>query len=239
MIEIRDLSVSFGGVRALDSLTMTLQDPVVGIIGPNGAGKTTLLNVFSGFVTPSSGSLRAFGTELLAMRPHQRARWGLRRSFQAEQVVDDLSVWDNVRVVLDSAPRGAGGDTRTQVAAALEFVGLAHQARVMGAALNAYERRMVELAKTVVGAPKIVLLDEPGAGLRDDEAARLREIILGIHPRFGATVLLIDHDVELIVATCTSTVVLDFGQLLVVGPTADVLQDARVKAAYLGIEEVE
>jgi len=239
MIEIRDLSVSFGGVHALDSLTMTLKDPVVGIIGPNGAGKTTLLNVFSGFVTPSSGSLRAFGTELLAMWPHERARWGLRRSFQTEQVVDDLSVWDNVRVVLDSAPRVPGTDPRAQISTALEFVGLSRQAGVMGAALNAYERRMVELAKTVVGVPRVILLDEPGAGLRDDEAAMLREIILGIHPRFGATVLLIDHDVELIVATCASTVVLDFGQLLVVGPTADVLRDERVKAAYLGFEELE
>jgi branched-chain amino acid transport system ATP-binding protein len=238
MIEIRDVSVSFGGVRALSNLTVTLDDPVVGIIGPNGAGKTTLLNVFSGFVAPSAGSILAFGADLLAMRPHQRARWGLRRSFQTEQVVDDLSVADNVRAMLDSLKVASRHDREGQIDKALDFVGLTGKANEFGGSLNTYERRMVELAKTLVGSPKIVLLDEPGAGLREAEVDALREAILGIHDRFGAMTLLIDHDVEMIAATCVSTVVLDFGQLLVVGPTADILKDERVKAAYLGIEEM-
>jgi len=239
VIAIRDLSVAFGGVHALNNLSVTLADPIVGIIGPNGAGKTTLLNVFSGFVVPAWGSIDAFGTDLLAMRPHRRARWGLRRSFQTEQVVDDLSVADNVRAMLDSLPSPSRGEREKQIEKALSFVRLDDKADELGAALNTFERRMVELAKTLVGSPRIVLLDEPGAGLREEEVDALRQALLGIHAQFGAMTLLIDHDVEMIAATCVSTVVLDFGELLAVGPTAEVLKDERVKAAYLGIEEVE
>jgi ABC-type branched-subunit amino acid transport system ATPase component len=234
MIEIDAISVAFGGVTALAKVTAALSDPIVGIIGPNGAGKTTLLNVFSGFVAPQSGSIRAFGTDLLALAPYKRARWGLRRSFQTEQVVDDLSVADNVRVMLDPL---TPADKDAEIENALAFVGLSEQRHVMGAGLNAFERRMVEVAKTVVGRPKIVLLDEPGAGLRPHELAALREAILGIHARFGAMTLLIDHDVDLIAATCVSTMVLDFGELIAFGPTPDVLKDPRVRSAYLGVEE--
>jgi len=239
MIEIRKLSVAFGGVHALNNLSVTLADPIVGIIGPNGAGKTTLLNVFSGFVVPVAGSLRAFGADLLAMQPHQRARWGLRRSFQTEQVVDDLSVADNLRAMLDALPPASREDMDGQIAKALAYVRLGDKADEFGAALNTFERRMVELAKTLVGSPRIVMLDEPGAGLREEEVDALRQAILGIHRQFGAMTLLIDHDVEMIAATCMSTVVLDFGELLAVGPTADILRDERVKSAYLGIAEVE
>ncbi len=236
MIEIRDISVAFGGVTALNRVSADLGDAIVGIIGPNGAGKTTLLNVFSGFVAPRSGSIRAFGVDLLAMPAHRRARWGVRRSFQTDQVVDDLTVADNVRVVLDPLPYAATAK-QAEIDRALDFVGLARRHEEPGAALKAFERRLVELAKAVVGAPKIVLLDEPGAGLRPPETALLREAILGIQGRCGAITLLIDHDVELIAATCPSTMVLDFGELLALGPTANVLKDERVKAAYLGVEE--
>jgi branched-chain amino acid transport system ATP-binding protein len=237
MIEIDDISVSFGGVCALSNVSAVLRDPIVGIIGPNGAGKTTLLNVFSGFVAATSGTIRAFDSDLLAMAPHQRARWGLRRSFQTEQVVDDLSVAGNVRVMLDSL-RYSRAERDGEVDRALDFVGLGDKRGELAQGLNAYERRMVELAKTFVGAPKLVLLDEPGAGLRAHEVAALRDVITGIHATFGAMTLLIDHDVDLIAATCVSALVLDFGQAIAFGPTADVLREPRVKAAYLGIEEV-
>jgi branched-chain amino acid transport system ATP-binding protein len=237
MIEIEDISVSFGGVRALSNISAILRDPIVGIIGPNGAGKTTLLNVFSGFVSATTGTIRVFGADVLAMAPHQRARWGVRRSFQTEQVVDDLSVADNVRVMLDSL-RYSAAEREREVAKAIAYVGLSDKGHEPAQGLNAFERRMVELAKTLVGAPQLVLLDEPGAGLRAHEVATLREVIVGIHANFGAMTLLIDHDVDLIAATCVSAMVLDFGELIAFGPTAEVLRDPRVKAAYLGIEEV-
>jgi branched-chain amino acid transport system ATP-binding protein len=234
-VEIRDLSASFGGVQALTGLSVALGPGITGVIGPNGAGKTTLLNVLSGFVAARQGRVTAFGTDLLALPPHRRARWGLRRSFQTEQVVDDLSVADNVRAVLD--PLGLSrADKAAEIAAALAHAGLGARAAAMGAELDGFERRMVEIAKAVAGRPKLILLDEPGAGLAPAEAARLRAVVGAIPARFGAMVLLIDHDVELIAALCPTTLVLDFGRRIAFGPTAQVLRDPAVRAAYLGLE---
>jgi ABC-type branched-subunit amino acid transport system ATPase component len=237
MINIVDLAVEFGGIRPIHNLTVDLTDAIVGVVGPNGAGKTTLLNVFSGFVIPVSGSVTAFGQDLLAMPAHRRAQWGLRRTFQTEQVVEDLTVWDNVAVMLDTV-RLSGRERREQVQSALVMAGLAGSAARLGQELSAYERRRVEIARAIVGRPRLVLMDEPGAGLSQAESEELRVIITAIPNYCGAMVVLIDHDVSLIAATCTSTAVLDFGSLITHGPTEVVLRDERVKAAYLGTEEL-
>lgn len=237
MISIDDVTVTFGGVTALNCLTVILDKPVFGIIGPNGAGKTTFLNVLSGFVTPQSGQITMDGADILRLAPHQRARWGLRRSFQKEQVVDELSVEDNVRVVLDPLPM-SGNDRERALMAALEFVGLSAVRGLNAAGLNAFERRMVEIARCVVGKPRLILLDEPGAGFSQGEVDRLRQIIDGIRAFNSATTLLIDHDVDLIQAVCQDTMVLDFGSLIAVGATAAVLTDPKVRAVYLGMEDV-
>ena len=237
MISIRDITVTFGGVVALNKVTVDLTDPVVGIIGPNGAGKTTVLNVLSGFLTPKTGSINAFGTELLALKPHMRSRWGLRRSFQKEQVVDELSVEDNVGVVLDSLSFSRAERER-HLSAALEFAGLGSIRHERAAGLNAFQRRMTEIARCCAGPARLLLLDEPGAGLSQNEVEILRRTISDIHAFNGATTLLIDHDVDLIQAVCSSTMVLDFGSLVTSGPTREVLSDPRVRAVYLGVEEV-
>ena len=235
MIQIANLSVDFGGVRAVNEVTVTLDQQIVGVIGPNGAGKTTVLNVLSGFIKPTFGSVVAFGQDLLAMPAYQRARWGLRRTFQTEQVVEDLRVWDNVAVMLDPLWQNRT-ERRAQVQAALDYVGLTGSEARLGQNLNAYERRLVEIGRAIVGQPRIVLMDEPGAGLSETERDQLQELIKGIPDRFGAIVVLIDHDVNLIAATCHSTAVLDFGSLIAYGPTRAILQDNKVKAAYLGVE---
>jgi ABC-type branched-subunit amino acid transport system ATPase component len=235
MIQITNLSVDFGGVRAVNEVTVNLNQQIVGIIGPNGAGKTTLLNVLSGFVKPTFGSVLVFDEDLLAMPAHQRARWGLRRTFQTEQVVEDLSVWDNVAVMLDPIWQNRA-ERRAQVQAAVDYVGLTGSEARLGQHLNAYERRLVEIGRAIVGRPRIVLMDEPGAGLSEVERDQLQELIKGIPERFGAVVVLVDHDVNLIAATCHSTAVLDFGSLIAYGPTRVALQDEKVKAAYLGVE---
>jgi branched-chain amino acid transport system ATP-binding protein len=238
MIEIRNLSVDFGGVRALNNLTVALDERIVGVIGPNGAGKTTLLNVLSGFVRPTSGTLAADGENLLALPVYRRARWGLRRTFQTEQVTDDLTVWDNVAVMLDPVPMPAA-QRRAQIQAAIDYVGLSGAARRLGATLNAYERRMCEIARAVVGKPRIVLMDEPGAGLSQREVEALRQVIRSIPARFDAMVVLIEHDVDLIASVCITTAVLDFGTLVAYGPTHEVLKNPQVRAAYLGVEEFD
>ena len=236
MILIENVTVTFGGVTALSHLTVALDKPVFGIIGPNGAGKTTFLNVLSGFVTPRSGRITMDGMDLLRLAPHQRARFGLRRSFQKEQVVDELSVEDNVRVVLDPLAL-SGAERERALMAALEFVGLSALRDIHAAGLNAFERRMVEIARCIVGKPRLILLDEPGAGFSQGEVDRLRQVIDGIRTFNGATTLLIDHDVDLIQAVCEDTMVLDFGSLIAVGATAAVLTDPNVRAVYLGMED--
>lgn len=234
MIRIADLSVAFGGVIALDAVTINMNDDVIGIIGPNGAGKTTLINVLSGFVSPKHGTVEIDGRNLLALAPFERARQGFARSFQKAETVDDLSVEDAVRVVLDPLRMSRAGK-RAAIDAVLDFVGLRAAARVHGAELNPYQLRMTEIARCLVARPRVVLLDEPGGGMSESEVQTLSGIIDAIHGRYGAQVLLIDHDVELIRAVCSETVVLDFGKLIAFGPTATVLADDKVRAAYLGL----
>jgi branched-chain amino acid transport system ATP-binding protein len=233
MIEIKNLTVAFGAVTAIDALDAVLDAPVCGLIGPNGAGKTTLVNVLSGFARAKSGDVLVDGNALLGMSTAQRVRFGLRRSFQTEQVVEDLSAWDNVQAMLDHVPHSLG-EAQDQVHRALEHVNLLDSAAVPGAELDLFRRRMVEVAKAVVGKPRLILFDEPGAGLDERESRLLRDAIAAIPKQFGAQVLLIDHDVDLIADICTQTLVLDFGRRLALGPTRAVLDDPSVRRAYLG-----
>ena len=171
MIEIRGLTVAFGAVTVIDSLDAVLDAPVCGLIGPNGAGKTTLVNLLSGFVQARAGDVRVGGTALLGMDTARRVRFGLRRSFQTEQVVEDLSVWDNVQSMLDHVPhRRDLADA--QVYRALEHAGLLECAAVPGSELDLFRRRMVEVAKALVGVPRLILFDDPGAGLDERESRR-------------------------------------------------------------------
>lgn len=235
MLRVEGVTVRFGGVVALNEVSATFTAPVSGIIGPNGAGKTTLMNVMSGFVTPAAGQITMEGQDLLRLPPHRRAHWGLRRSFQREEIADDLSVFDNVLVQIDHSP---ARDKRHEVARMLDLVGLGGMTDRLGADLNTFERRLTDVAKCLVGQPKVILFDEPAGGLSVDETHRLGALIKAIHGETGAMVVVIDHDVDLIREICTETLVLDFGRRIAFGPTDAVLADPKVKAAYLGTEEV-
>jgi branched-chain amino acid transport system ATP-binding protein len=238
MIEVEELTVRFSGVTPIDRMSVSFPGGTCGLIGPNGAGKTTFFNVLSGFVKPAAGSIRAFGEDLLRMADYKRARWGLRRTFQTEQAIEQLSVFDNVAMIYEHAGiKGAG--RRAEVQAAIDFVGLETPARARVGGLGARERRLVEVARAVVGNPRIVLLDEPGAGLPDEETEHLSSVIQAIPDRFGALVVLVDHDMSLVQACCETTAVLDFGRLIASGPTGEVLRDEHVIRAYLGTEDVE
>ena len=236
MIEVDELTVQFGGVVSLDRMTVTFPTETCGLIGPNGAGKTTFFNVLSGFVTPRSGRVTCDGVDLLAMAHFERARWGLRRTFQTEQAIESLSLYENVLMVQENSKSHAGNN-RQAVMTALELVGLADLAQQRVGTFGARERRFVEVARAVVGTPKVVLLDEPAAGLPDQETETLRAIIANIPVHTGATVVLVDHDMALVQGCCTTTAVLDFGRLLAAGPTAAVLHDRRMMEAYLGVED--
>jgi branched-chain amino acid transport system ATP-binding protein len=240
MIEITDLSVQFGGVKPIDGLTVTLTKPIVGLIGPNGAGKTTLLNVLSGFVTPSRGSVKVDGQLVTGMPAHQRAFMGLRRTFQTDQIAEDLSLKQNVQAIADHVRFDKPGDAEKAVLGAIEFVGLSHRLNRRGSDLSTEERHLAEIAKALIGRPKLVMLDEPGAGMSESESRHLTRVIRDIPAYAKAQVFLIDHDVALISDCCHETMVLDFGKLLALGPTRDVLKDPEVQRAYLGsFDELE
>ena len=238
MIEIKDLTVRFGGVTPLDHMTITFGEGTNGLIGPNGAGKTTFFNVLSGFVRPAEGSVTAFGDDLLTMAHFRRARWGVRRTFQTEQAIEELSIYDNVAMVQEHSSKERIGVRRESVLSAIEFVGLTGNPQTKVGTLGAGERRLVELARAVVGQPRVILLDEPAAGLPEEESVRTSQVIRKIPDELGALVILVDHDMSLVSACCSQTAVLDFGKLIASGDTADVLRNDEVKKAYLGIEAV-
>ena len=236
MIEIANLTVKFGGVTALNDLNITLNEKITGIIGPNGAGKTTLLNAMSGFVELASGDIHLDGKLISDIKPHLRSRIGLARSFQVTQTVDILSVNDNINIGLDYQSV-SNSERQKKVAQVLEYAGLTDCKDVICSELDGSKNRLVELARCLIMSPKVILLDEPAGGFSQEESATLQSMIMNIPDEFGAQVLLIDHDIDLIKALCSESIVLDFGQLIAQGNTEAVLQDPKVKEAYLGISE--
>jgi len=236
VIAVDGLTVRFGGVTSLDAMSVTFKAGTCGLIGPNGAGKTTFFNVLSGCVRPAAGTVHADDEDLLAMADYRRARWGLRRTFQTEQAIESLSVYDNVAMVHEHS-RGGRATRQDDVLGAIRFVGLDVDPEAKVGVLGARERRLVEVARAVVGEPRIVLLDEPAAGLPDEETEHLSRVIRAIPEHMGALVILVDHDMSLVSACCEVTAVLDFGKLIAAGPTAEVLRDEQVIRAYLGTED--
>jgi branched-chain amino acid transport system ATP-binding protein len=228
MIEVKDLTVRYGGVMSLDGMDLLFERGVCGLIGPNGAGKTTFFNVLSGFVRPASGTVTAFGDDLLRMAH-------FRRAFQTEQAISALTVYDNVAMI-NSKLRGSA--RRADILESIEFVGGGVTPWVKVGSLTAGQRRLVEVARAAAGKPRLVLLDEPAAGLPDEETEHLTHVIKNIPAHTGALTILVDHDMSLVSAVCETTAVLDFGKLIASGPTAQVLRDEQVMRAYLGTAEV-
>ena len=236
MIEVSGLTVRFGGVTSLDGMSVTFESGTCGLIGPNGAGKTTFFNVLSGFVRPASGAVKAFDEDLLGMAHFRRARWGLRRTFQTEQAIENLTVYENVAMIHEHS-KLSSSTRQDDVLGAIGIVGLDDVTNTKVRTLGAAQRRLVEVARAIVGKPKLVLLDEPAAGLPEAETSHLGEVIRGIPEHTGAMTILVDHDMSLVSSCCENTAVLDFGKMIASGPTAEVLRNEQVVQAYLGVEE--
>ena len=245
MLELRGVSRHFGGVRAVDNLDLSVAEgEIVGLIGPNGSGKSTTVNVVAGLLGCTSGEILFHGEPLDGLPAHQRLRLGIARTFQNIRLFGSLTVWQNLWVAQNSpedrARRGflsrwLGGESgvRAEIAQLLEFSGLAHKQDELAANLAFGEQRRLELARALAAKPKLLLLDEPAAGMNSEEIGELKLRIQSLRDR-GVTILLIEHVMELVMGVADRIAVLNFGQKIAEGTPAAVQNDAAVKKAYLG-----
>lgn len=245
MLELQAASRHFGGVRALDSLDLTVrQGEIVGLIGPNGSGKSTTVNLIAGLIPLSSGVIRFAGQDLSRVPVHRRLALGIARTFQNIRLFGQLTVWQNLWVAQNSpedhARRGffsrwlgGQGSVRTEIAQLLEFSALAHKQDELAANLAFGEQRRLELARALATRPKLLLLDEPAAGMNSEEIGQLKERILRLREG-GVTILLVEHVMELVMGVTDRIAVLNFGRKIAEGTPAEVQNDDGVKKAYLG-----
>lgn len=227
-LRARGITLSFGAVTALGDVDIDIpQGAIIGLIGPNGAGKSSLVDVLTGFTVPASGSIDLDDRDLTRMRPTGRARAGLRRTFQQDRVPPGITVGAFVRLV------ARGRHSRSEINAVLSHFDCppAH-ARLADVDLGT--RRLVEVAAHVLSRPRVLLLDEPAAGLSHEEHLRFGQHLQAVPAKFGTSVLLIEHDLDLVRSVCTSLVVLNFGRVIAAGPHEVVLRDPAVMKAYMG-----
>lgn len=246
VLEARGLTVTFGGVRALDEVSFAVgEGTLTGLIGPNGAGKTTTIDALTGFVR-HRGRVVLDQVDLSDARPHERAAAGLTRTWQSLELFDDLTVRENCLVATGPPdgtrrlrdvlrPAAAEGEEVDEV---LELTGLAAVADRHPAELSLGHRKLVGVARALAARPRVLLLDEPAAGLSTDESLRLGRQLRAI-VETGTTVLLVDHDMGLVLGESDEVVVLDFGSVIAVDDPESIRTDERVLAAYLGGASVE
>jgi len=243
MLRVDGLTVAYGGVRALDDVTLSVPaGAIVGLIGPNGAGKTTFLDAVTGF-TPCRGSVWLGDGSLDGVPPHRRAGRGLVRTFQSIELFADLDVAANLRVAAERLrwwrpladlvrPRPSS-TLPPSVAAAVDVLGVGELLGRAPDELSEGERKRVGICRALACSPRVLLLDEPAAGLDTTESRTLAAALRAIVDT-GVTVVLVDHDMDLVLGTCETVHVLEFGRLIASGPPEVVRHDERVVAAYLG-----
>jgi ABC-type branched-subunit amino acid transport system ATPase component len=252
LLKVEKLGVSFGGLRALQNVSLVLgSDEILSVIGPNGAGKTTLFNLISGLNRPDTGRIVLDGVDITGTSAHSRARLGIARTFQNLDLFGEMSVLDNVRVgahtrlrssLLQAALRTASeraeeAQYREVAMDLLKFVGLAAYANQKASSLAFGHQRLLEIARALASAPKLLLLDEPAAGLNSSELDFLMALIRRIREEFGISVLLIGHTMRLVMMLSNRVIVLDHGVQLAEGPPAEIQNNDRVIEAYLGADD--
>ena len=249
LLEATDLGISFGGLRAVDELNMQIEKgALVGLIGPNGAGKTTVFNMLTGVYRPTDGGIRLDGENIVGRKPHEICKMGIARTFQNIRLFTKLSVLDNVKAgfhneITYSLPESllhVGSYHRKEqklnekAMEILKVFDLDGQWDYKAANLPYGKQRKLEISRALATDPKLLLLDEPAAGMNPNETAELMETIELVRKQFDVTVLLIEHDMKLVSGICEYLYVLNFGRLLAEGTPSAVLSNPEVITAYLG-----
>ena len=249
MLEVKNLSIQFGGLRAVDGLNLTInKGQLYGLIGPNGAGKTTVFNMLTGVYKPTSGSILLNGANITGRSPVDINKAGIARTFQNIRLFKAMTVLDNVKVGLHNQkkyttiegilrlPRYFREEKEMNERALelLKVFDLDGEAESFAQNLPYGKQRKLEIARALATNPKLLLLDEPAAGMNPNETAELMDTIRFVRDSFDMTILLIEHDMKLVSGICEEVTVLNFGQELAQGVTTEVLNDPRVVTAYLG-----
>ena len=249
LLEVKNLGISFGGLRAVDEFNITIEKgQLYGLIGPNGAGKTTIFNMLTGVYKPTDGTILQDGENITGKSTIEINRAGIARTFQNIRLFKDMTVLDNVKVALHNhykysvltgilrLPKYFKTEKLMNEKAMemLKVFELEDKAELTASGLPYGEQRRLEMARALATEPKLLLLDEPAAGMNPNETAELMDMIRLVRDKFGMTVLLIEHDMSLVSGICEKLTVLNFGQLLCEGKTENVLSDPDVIKAYLG-----
>lgn len=249
LLDVKNLSISFGGLRAVDGFEMQIEKgELYGLIGPNGAGKTTVFNLLTGVYKPNEGIIKLDGEDITGKKTIDINKAGIARTFQNIRLFKELSVIDNVKVGLHNhhsystfegvfrLPKYFKVEKEIEERALelLNVMGLEEERDVIASNLPYGKQRKLEIARALATDPKLLLLDEPAAGMNPNETAELMDTIRFVRENFDMTILLIEHDMKLVSGICEEVTVLNFGQELAHGKTSDVLNDPRVITAYLG-----
>ena len=254
VLQTKNLGITFGGLRAVSELNLTVgQSELVGLIGPNGAGKTTVFNLLTGVYQPTQGTYFLNGTMMNGKKTHQVVEAGIARTFQNIRLFKAMTVIDNVKVAMNQKYRYGlfSGLLRTpkywrieaeleaRARGLLEIFHLEEQADIIASSLPYGQQRKLEIARALATGMKLLLLDEPAAGMNPTETAELLECIKIIRERFHISILLIEHDMSLVMNVCERIMVIDYGQTIAYGTPEEIARNPKVIAAYLGMDDEE
>lgn len=251
MLEVKDLTIKFGGLVAVSNFSLNIgEKEVVGLIGPNGAGKTTVFNMLTGVYAPTSGTISYLGEDIQGLKPYIITSKKIARTFQNIRLFSDLSVLDNVKIsydyklkynLLDSilrTPRFKKEESNmdSEVKNLLKTFNLLDKCYEKASNLSYGEQRRLEIVRALATGPKLLLLDEPAAGMNPQETAELSNLIKWIRDTYDVSILLIEHDMNLVMGICDKITVLDYGKIIAVGSPDEIKNNPKVIKAYLGEE---
>lgn len=249
LLEVKNLGISFGGLRAVDGFHITIEKGrLYGLIGPNGAGKTTVFNLLTGVYKPNEGTITLDGADITGKRTIEINKAGIARTFQNIRLFKEQTVLDNVKIGLHNQMsystltgilrlpkyRRVEQEMEERAMELLKVFGLDNEAHILSSNLPYGKQRKLEIARALATDPKLLLLDEPAAGMNPNETKELMDTIHFVRDKFDMTILLIEHDMKLVSGICEELTVLNFGQVLTEGKTDVVLNDPQVIKAYLG-----